>query len=129
MKPLAEVLNASISFQWIGNDLIAEWPNFFLGASESNFLVSMSNINAVYFVSEHTFDNGLSKRLLPLFSDIRAQGCGTNLASKKGFWWVINDANEYKQLCKRHGFTQDDFRLYPKVDVVWIPDHESTEKG
>jgi len=128
LKPLAEVLKASISFMWGGNGFVAKESRCFLSVgSDHELVLSISSVKSIHFVSGQ---NGvLLHRLFPLFSELVAHGCGRYLASKAGYWWVITDIKGYEKLCVGQGFTPNDFRLYPKVDVVWMPDYESTGMG
>ena len=59
LKPLAEVLKASISFMWGGNGFVAKESRCFLSVgSDHELVLSISSVKSIHFVSRR-FKRGM----------------------------------------------------------------------
>jgi len=117
LEPLTEVLRASVSFVYVDNGFIAQDTNCFLGMETGlSLALTVSNVNAVYFISERSTKDGLFDQLPALLSNLTANSVGMYFASPVGYWWFITDVDGYAKLCERHGLTPNNFKMFPKPD-------------
>lgn len=81
--------------------------------TDNCFISVITGVKAAYYCPDISDGTDVSGYIYDLFAEITGQYVGVGFLTPTGYSWLVFDTDQYREVCKRVGIEEDEFRVYP----------------